>query len=827
MDTRGIVVAAVLVVAAIVGVGLWMGERGSPEPVGDLVEPSGRVEGGAPGAAADVPALTVGGSPTKPEHVAAPTQAARAVDVVVRHPDLSPAAHALVAVTQDTTLVAAGTAGRDGRFTVTAPPRSGTLDVWVAGVTYDVHLASFPRIPDGDLVVDLPGGAEVAGIVLVDGAAPTSELPIALRVPSGPRRDLPAKVDEALRSELVGYATLAVRRGSPTVDGRFRITGIPEDSTARLRFPRVFRTRGGDRTVDVRAPNLDVVIDLVRQPLLSARLVDEAGAPVVGARAEFAIFSGERWTRRLATSDGAGRVAVVLPDDELLDEVTIAATSASRRLRGRFVFEGVAALGAPDVGDLVLVAGRALTLRVVDEKGRPVEGAMARPIADGVDADEARSTHGPVDEWIGATLPTRADGVTHFDALLPDETRVEVVALGHAEIVVDVPPPPADAMTVVLQRGARLDVHFTGVHTPDGIDLLVSTDGPLCEGGDASHPMRGALGAAVSMRSEFQWQAGTDGPALQRTTAHFPAARRVVVDDLAPDTPLEVSAVSASGEMLWGPVEVVLAPGEWHRLDVEVREAGRRLEGRVVDGAGAPVAFASVDVVGNPLSSAQDRTDEKGRFVLDGLRAPVVTLAVEGVGFVPLRVEQPVADTPVEIVVERGRSVDVRVVDAVGRTLVPGARVFANMPGRVVHGEAVGPRAGPLYRLEHLPLGTVEFIVTIGERTWSRTAHTATDRVTIEVDGIGLLELGWPGDAGLSMPTLRIDDAATGASVLARQLTPEEQREGLAIAALPHGSYDVRVTRRAPGVPEVDAFAPRTVDVFGSVTRVELALPTD
>lgn len=795
-----------VVVAAAVGV--WvLGDDDDPAArrVEQLVEPADVRRGAEPGAAAE--AIT-------PE-VAPPDASARAdadapvpttpvprrlgLEVVVRYADGSPAGHALVAVTDaDESLVASGVAGRDGRLAAPDVVPAGPLDVWVAGVVHDVHIERFEAVA-GPLVVDLPDGAEVTGVVRVDGAPPREEVPIAVRVRDATRLRVPGEVYVALHGDMRDRPSSRLHAGSPTVDGRFRIGGLPDGASADVRFPSLFRTVDDERSVTVQAPARDVLVDLVTRPLFIARFVDDDGAPLPRAKVDFAARGEQGAVSTVATADDEGAFAMTLPPDDGYAQVALEVVSEDDTRRGRFTFD-VPMQRTTDVGDLVVPRGRVLDVLVVDEDGAPIVDALVRPLPDGVDVDELREDRGHLDEVLGVSDPTDAEGRTRVGPLRADETRAEVLALRHAAVVVPLPPPPTDALTVELTPCALFDVTFAGDGELDGVLFVVASDGALYAGGSArEHPLRRSLGAARAWRSTFRYVTDAEGSRATSVEAGFPAAPSVIISDVAPDTPLTVSVVDASDEVLWGPVEVALAPGETHAITITLEGESRTLEGRVVDTSGAPVAYAQVQIVRDG-SSPNDRTEPDGTFVFDGLRVDALELFVHGDDFVARRVAVDVADSPVELVVERGTAVDVAVVDPRGRP-VDGATVRFMDPESGVVRTAGGWDAASPYRLEAVPVGVYDFVVRLAGREWTARHDTRVDYLEVVVDDVGEATITWTAELDADWPwleLLRLDDETR----TRRRVTDDERAlRRVDFAALPHGRYTVRLT---DGRPDLD-----------------------
>ncbi|MEM9596806.1 MAG: carboxypeptidase-like regulatory domain-containing protein, partial [Acidobacteriota bacterium] len=224
-------------------------------------------------------------------------------------------------------------------------------------------------------------------------------------------------------------------------------------------------------------------------------------------------------------------------------------------------------------------------------------------------------------------------------------------------------------LLLVAGDGRRLRVDLSAAPGPIALPEPATVVGVVRSlGEDPSTPLPGALvwpshdpGAAVLTDGEgrFRLRAGVgDRFRIQaHAPGHVAAARRV------------------------------MAKAEGHPVDLQLHPA-RRVAGRVVDGAGVPLAGVSLraDAAGEPAAmvfdsaAARATTDAEGRFELVGLDpARPHGLLARRPGFAPWNGSlgpTPLADSPgdLDIVLVRGRLAYGRVVDLDDRP-IPGATV--------------------------------------------------------------------------------------------------------------------------------------------------------
>ena len=471
---------------------------------------------------------------------------------------------------------------------------------YVADLTTGVDGVALARVPAGEywVLVRAPGRARLAQPVVLQGerdlrltvAAATT--PLVIRV-----RDGEEPVEGA--AVLVTAGDQLPVAGTTDGEGRVALEGL----------------RGGSRAVRVvargyepfeattSAPELEVQL----RRALGLRVVvrDTAGAPVGGA--EVQLSGPQLWPTRRVDTNPSGEVVITGLAAGTYDVFARADSRISDTLRGMDLRHGVHERGVHTV-EIVLREGRFLAVEVVDGEGRPVPaadlvlaeaGVAAFPVAARTN-DGGRARLGPL-RWHQAHLSVRADG------FVPRSLWVGVDPIGASEpLRVELVRGGTLVGRVVDERGfpvegVSLEVIGTDVYgmpvalTPESgavrkahFDQVLAGPAPLVPAGELGVmpgpvppiPLVGAAVPGVSVLADvLQSRWTTDGRGRFRAGGVSPGELRVLARH-----PEFVDSVS-------DPVR--LAAGGEAEVEVVLR-AGRRIEGRLVDADGFPVALARV-----------------------------------------------------------------------------------------------------------------------------------------------------------------------------------------------------------------------------------------
>ena len=322
---------------------------------------------------------------------------------------------------------------------------------------------------------------------------------------------------------------------------------------------------------------------------VEGRIVDQGGEPVQGARIELVTqpetFPYAWRLRTISGPDGSWELDGVPASDAGVIVEAEGYGGFTRRLDlAQGGAQGVA------VGEWVLRRSIPVSLRVVDERGVGVKGAVVGSEAESQVSDET-----------GLTLLKRVPRGKAYSL------RIE--APGHLAAKTTLLPPHEGAQEVTVSRALVVSgrlVDSSGAPLPDGQLRMVDCD---------------------------LWDQAPVGP-----DGRFQV-------DLVPDSSYEMVFTSPST----GAVRQRLLPGqpgERRNLGDVVLPDGRAVRGRLVAGNGRPVVGARVWMArdaSDPLTAwvrrdlLESRSDAEGNFVLSGASASPAALRVNAPGSAPLR----------------------------------------------------------------------------------------------------------------------------------------------------------------------------------------------
>jgi len=562
------------------------------------------------------------------------------------------------------------TTDRAGDFVLEAAPAT-EVRVFAAALEHQPWWFDRP-VEDGrveNLRILLPEAVVIRGRV-VDGAGE----PVA----GGDVRVRPAGLWRA--SWKPGRTVIRVEAGP---EGRFRIPA---------RAAEMFELRAeaeGFAPTELRRERSELVdpLDIVLRPgaAITGRAVDPDGEPLEGV--EVSVFEAlespfgragreDREPARRSTTGTEGTFFAEHLPAGTFDVELKAPGRAPRLLPGVDPSGEGRENGEPlDLGDLVLSPGVALEGRVVGPDREPVGEAevLVGDFVPGIGGDEE-----PPPGLDRREATTDDDGRFVVEDLPPGR-RVTVWAKGPGNLpgtVRGIEPPAEEPLEIRLRRGVRL---FGRVVDPEGSPVarafVRAWAHPESDGGRRHVWSENRETAEDGL---FDFDAVPRAEMSLRVTAHRLA-------------PADLRGLSTeSGEEV-GPVEIRL-------------EAGARVEGRVLDPTGAPVAGAHVNVAHRaeegyrPLRIG-DRSGPGGVFELVGVPPGKVRLSAF---HAEQRAEEEIDLGPggavVDLVLEPERGLRGRVVDPQGRP-VEHAQVEAQPVGsRGAGPDHHGARTGPLGR---------------------------------------------------------------------------------------------------------------------------------
>ncbi len=518
------------------------------------------------------------------------------------------------------------TADAEGRYRLEGLPQGNAiLSVLLpSGLRVVTGVVALPGTTHLDLLV--PGGLTVRGRVVDDTTgAPVAGAEVALSL---------ANMATSLGS---GGTLLSAADGGFAFEDLppWRVGGIQVRSEGYLSWPdglpgSELDGEGGEGLVVVRAPGapFEREIRLQRGSAVRGTVTRADGAPVAGARVSYVgrlpDGGGMAQPRTSPTAvsgeDGRYEVPCVLPGRNVarVEATGLSAPGAAEALMvgtpedPRWTVEVPA--DGPAEKDLVLSAGCAVEGVVLGPDGAPLAGARV---------GRMESTF---EQWRGPVVATGADGGFRLEAVPPGTFRF--LARGPGEVrgtsslVTGIDGQVAGPVRIETVPGAILaGTVLDGEGAPVAGARLALHRGGVALPGQGDAVRRAWLRAAGEVRP-----VAPDG--AFRITGLDPGTWTIhaLAPGRAPDfrTVEGVRAGTAAEDL-----RLVLVPG-------------RRLSGRVVDGAGAPLPGIAVGVLPDPGStvsgltpSATATTDGEGRFLADDLEEGPLLVRVEAAGFAP------------------------------------------------------------------------------------------------------------------------------------------------------------------------------------------------
>lgn len=478
--------------------------------------------------------------------------------------------------------------------------RNGSIEsVRAHGTTGADGVCTFDSLPpSANVFVDHPGGNGRWVHVTLPA---TGELRREIRF-SAARTIRGAVIDAKSRRPVEGARVgMGWTLHSPTTtgaDGTYTLTGWTGEGVGEIQVRADGYASEGREVRD--ATTLDFELD--RGYAAAGRVVDEGGAPVAGAlvsvvAADWA--NGVQWVSDgYATTGPDGRFRTAGLRWGMRHAIVVLATGHARVRRAM----PIVAAGAPDeqdLGDVVLPRPRRVEGVVLQGDGSPsrrVSVALHPGIGNGAGDDEAWIFYGGYVSAVTDDL-----GRFRFSGVAPDSYVIKVRPEGAHEIRADVSVPPGrDVLDLRIARASTRKVRFR-VTDADGAPvpgMYVHINGSSVEGIQAMVDAEGAAELEV------------------------PTAVRLLYSASDPPGP--------HGKFLTTP---------WREIPDAVKdvaivlEEGALITGRVVDPDGAPVAGASMKLVGAAGQESYAQAREDGWFDALVPRAGRTTLLFEGTAY--------------------------------------------------------------------------------------------------------------------------------------------------------------------------------------------------
>jgi RNA polymerase sigma-70 factor (ECF subfamily) len=693
-------------------------------------------------------------SPDAPANARVPLAvAASQLEIEVVRADGEPAKGAPVALVRADGPVAEAELDEHGRAIFA--PGSGAGDLIVRAKGAFPHRARV-SLAEARVRVELPRGEELSGRLLERDGSPAAGVELLLTTTFGiPGLDeVLLREADMLNADWPELAARAVTGG----DGSFCFLGLPEGWNGELEMlGNRNLVEGGAPTASNRrwfdASVTGLVLTSALRPRLTGRVV-EAGSrrPLADHKLEARVGASDGGSCSYCElTDVSGRFELWLAGDRKVVSFQLVSVEDSSGRSSDEPVEVIRWEEARDVRDLG-------DLEVAFEPARPLEFAVrdggGRPIPD------ARVVLEP-----GRVEECDSAGIARFAAVPWSATCAGAAASGYSVAWVEFGAASASPVEVVLGPTNALTVVLPDDVDPTSVRLAVSSRSPLFGGRDLLMYRRwgrGESGHCLGARED-------SGGKPLRTTFSFAEDGGLVLEGLEERVPFRLEVESLSDRVVFGLDCEPMGAEERRLVRVELLSdplAGVwTVRGRVIDERGRGVAGARV--------RGELRTGLDGRFSLrtrddDG---PSRLLVVKR-GFAPgvLDLESKSA-CEVEVVLARGRDLELRVVDASGR-VVEDAIVFTEIEGeQVVAQRDVGGRQF----LHDLPAHPILVSTELSGRLYSILAESSERTATIEVPVHGRVEVAWSlpdgvSDCGRLKLFLRLPGAETPEQVV--ELSP-------------------------------------------------------
>jgi hypothetical protein len=438
--------------------------------------------------------------------------------------------------------------------------------------------------------LEVPAGSEqrfdrdpdIRGSVLVDGAPPQEPIDLELKLfgtllvdgaPAVGPIDRERFLDDAGVLDWSGHEREGgtVRKLVTDDGGRFEVFAAGIGTVFTLRAPGYLLASEGSAiwaTPSRLTPELDLVLHLRTPPAIRGRVLDADGRPVPGAHGVHHLSAtASGWSlepgREDFDCDGEGRFEIALlglmwegmpkmrGDESCSGTLLFEVPRIGRALveTGPFRSEDL------DLGDIVLEPVRVLPFRVRDERGAPLQGAVAR-----LD-----------DTWLTrASNPTNREGLGELRHVPERAIRVRFSALGYADRALSVG--LGDEPEVWLDPTCQLDLQLEPLADTYGTfpDIVLTARDVLLERTDAPASVfnfdRNWIQTELGATARAETHRWKDAEGMHEIARFQPdAGGKVVISGLRPDVSFTLEACDATGRVL-ARRELALARGERKRL---------------------------------------------------------------------------------------------------------------------------------------------------------------------------------------------------------------------------------------------------------------------
>lgn len=688
----------------------------------------------------DPPASKISTVPiSDPSRVSKEEARSEEVAILVVNADGNPVEGASVVMFTGKRVLAKGLTDRSGAVRLPAP--SAESRVIVAKGSLSPHIADVPHGVRSHTIA-LRRGSIVGGQILLNGSQPEEPLCLVLQSVglTAALKNLSPEVFNALgrtRENLTGVT----RTTEP--GGRFRFEGLPSDWSGSLHFPvgfvivgeqdRPSLFRGASKTLPRAESNLS--IDLRRVPLLTGRVVtgkDHLPVPFASLIVDLRDEQGGSHMAVNESADKQGRFKIGLYGGPYVKAVLLVMTARGAGLRRLEIEERLDR--DHDLGDIELEALHAIPFVVRNEKGEPVEGAVASTLFGG-----------------GRSDPTDTSGKGHIKVIDPNIRAILVVAQGYWPTAVTVPKKIDKPLIVTLQKGNALDLKVSVQNgpLPKSLEFIIVSKEPLflrntpgrehVLSDDEREREWREIREWCPDRLNFKGGSGVfqvehrSGRGFFHFTADGEGCARL--ECIRPHQRLSVLLADSLGLIIWR-TELVMGAIETRTMPVDLGQAFVNWQVRVRNQMDEGVARATVYVQGeNEKAGPQGFvTNEDGVYQVQGVYSQSISVSVRHPDYAPLigdSIRLSRGDQTTTFTLRPGRTLVIDVIDEEERRIAP-ERVWCEIAGIEEPWEGLR-RPDEKYELRGLPRGSIVVWTEVAGKRIQKSVGPTEDSVTLVV----------------------------------------------------------------------------------------------
>jgi len=661
---------------------------------------------------------------------------APALEVHVTWDDGAPFPRARLLFTREESLLYLGQTDAAGAFILPAPLTAPTILRIQRGPQLLARLTVQPDATPVELIV--PRGASVEGLVTVDQSPPGEPLELTLRASQSLWPPMPNWLYSALWSRGERWMNTGAPLPADAL-GHFHIDGLEAEWSGWLQASDGFRLLPHGGSLQLESPSHDLLVELTRRPRLFGRVVARDGQPIAGAEIDYTLKEGSSRgngseasmrSNHVTTSTNGSFEIFLGPARPTEASLTISGTHTGKTGFAKLEVE-LGKLEDRDLGDIPLDPTRSVTMRVLSEAGQPVAGALVAFAA-------------------GRSEPTDTQGETRLLGLPLEEVDLWADALFFERGGMTLLPEVESPVEMRLQPTAGVEVQFLSAKNEPlgGLQLHVSGEAIFEATVFDSDRAQVKLGATAS--GGMSMDRSAEGELTFE--AHYPTGEsgRARVSGLSAGVPITLAARDvASGAATWSQT-ITLGPGEVRRITARLTDSPITLVGHVVNAAGTPLPGASIAILHPGIENPETfRPDEDGSFRIGPLLSSSVDVWVTLADYAPTAIAGHPTSEPLEVVLDKGRTLRVRAVDPDGRVW-PLEWAYPRWKGRM--SQRGTPAADGSVLLTAAPTSPSEVVANLAGYSLVAPAPAGAEEIVIPIETPGSASVTWPESTLAELP---------------------------------------------------------------------------